>query len=339
VKTPTSNALALSLHDFFDRYLPQLRVMSAHTLHSYRDSLKLLLTFVAARRKKDVAGLGFDDIGPSEVIGFLQYLENARHNIPATINVRLAGIHSFFRFAASSHPDMLDQAQRILGIPFKRAPLPVVEYLESEEIEAVLATIDRKTVDGRRDYTLLATMFNTGGRVQEILDLRPYDLKLEKPHHVRLFGKGRKERLCPIWTQTAELLKAFLSERKIEPASRDLLFCNHRGRPLTRFGVRYILNKYCRRAKQNVPALAAKRLHPHSVRHSTAVHLLQSGVDMTTISNWLGHASIDTTNRYATVDLKMKRAALAKADPVGNKPRGSASWRRNVNILDWLESL
>jgi integrase/recombinase XerD len=339
MKTPTPNALALSLHDFFDRYLPQLRSISAHTLYSYRDSLKLLLTFVAACRKKDVAELGFDDIGPSEVIGFLQYLGNARHNIPATINVRLAGIHSFFRFAASCHPDKLDQAQRILGIPFKRTPVPIIEYLEFEEIEAVLAAIDRKMANGRRDYALLATMFNTGGRVQEILDLRPCDLKLEKPNHVRLFGKRRKEKLCPIWTQTAELLKAFLAERNIEPASRDFLFCNHRGRHLTRFGVRYILKKYCRRAKQNAPTLANKRLHPHSLRHSTAVYLLQSGVDMTTISNWLGHASIDTTNRYATVDLKMKRAALAKADPIGKKPRGGASWRRNVNILDWLESL
>jgi integrase/recombinase XerD len=338
MKVQTDNVLACALREFFADHLPRLRGMSPHTLHSYRDSLKLLLRFVAARQGRDVAMLELDDIGPQEVIAFLQYLEDERHNIPATRNVRLAGIHSFFRFLAGCHPDKLDLAQRILGIPFKRTPMPAVEYFEFGELQTVLAAIDRKRPGGRRDYAMLATMFNTGARVQEILDLRPCDIQLDKPFHARLFGKGRKERLCPLWPQTAELLKAFLAERTIERTSAEKLFRNHRGEPLTRFGVRYILAKYCKRARQHSTALASKRLHPHSMRHSSAVHLLQSGVDMITISHWLGHASVNTTNRYATVDLEMKRAAIQKADPVGEKTR-RASWRRNANILEWLESL
>lgn len=338
MKPPIPNVLACTLHEFFGDHLLRLRGTSSHTLHSYRDSLKLLLRFVSARKGKDVTVLELEDIGTQEVIDFLQYLENNRHNIPSTRNIRLAAIHCFFRFLAGKHPEKLDQSQRILGIPFKRTQTRSVEYLEFGEIQAVLAAIDRKTVYGRRDYTLLVTMFNTGARVQEILDLRPCDLQLDRPCHARLFGKGRKERICPLWTQTAEVLKSFLAERGAERVSREPLFRNHRGEPLTRFGVRYILSKYCKRAKDCTPTLTAKRLHPHSMRHSTAAHLLQAGVDLTTISHWLGHASVNTTNRYATVDLEMKRDAIKKANPVGKKIR-TASWRRDPNILEWLEAL
>jgi integrase len=219
------------------------------------------------------------------------------------------------------------QCQRILGIPFKRARSRPIEYFEYDEIQAVLAAVDRTTADGRRDYTLLAAMFNTGARVQEILDLRPCDLQLVKPLQVRLVGKGRKERLCPLWPQTAELLSSLLSESGMDPRSTEPLFRNHRGEPLTRFGVRYLLAKYCDRARASTPTLAAKRLHPHSMRHSTAVHLLKAGVDLTTISHWLGHASVNTTNRYVTIDLEMKREAIAKAKPVddGSPLRGPSN--------------
>jgi site-specific recombinase XerD len=330
--------LACSLQEFFGDHLPRLRGLSPHTLHSYRDSLKLLLRFVSDRQGRDVAVLALENIGPSEVIDFLQHLETDRHNIPATRNVRLAAIHSFFRFLASRYPEKLHQAQRILGIPFKRTQTRTVDYLEFNEIQAVLNAIDRKSADGRRDYALLSAMFNTGARVQEILDLRPCDLQLDRPHRALLFGKGRKERICPLWKETAELLAALLSERGTERISREPIFRNHRGQPLTRFGVRYILSKYCKRARNRTPTLAGKRLHPHSMRHSTAVSLLQSGVDLTTISEWLGHASVNTTNRYTAVDLEMKRAAIKKAIPVSKKGR-AASWRRNANILEWLESL
>jgi len=182
-------------------------------------------------------------------------------------------------------------------------------------------------------------MFNTGARVQEILDLRPCDLQLVKPFHARLLGKGRKERLCPLWPQTAQLLQQYLTEFGIEQESNRKLFLNHRKESLTRFGVRYILAKYLDRAKAETPSLSSKRLHPHSMRHSTAVHLLQSGVDIVTISQWLGHASVSTTNVYATVSLDMKRKAINKADPVGSLKSSAALWKSDVSILEWLKSL
>lgn len=333
------NALARALRDFFADHLPRLRGVSPHTVRSYRDSLALLLRFVAERRRRPVARLDLDDLEPEAVVAFLQHLEDDRHNSVSTRNVRLAALHAFVRYLAARHPERLEPCQRILGIPFKRARSRPIEYLEYEEIQAVLSAVDRTTGDGRRDYALLATMFNTGARVQEILDLRPCDLQLTRPLQLRLVGKGRKERLCPLWPETAELLRSLLRESGRDPGSTEPLFRNHRGEPLTRFGVRYLLAKYCDRARAISPTLAGKRLHPHSMRHSTAVHLLKAGVDLTTISHWLGHASVNTTNRYVTVDLEMKREAIAKARPVGDGSRPIAPWRSDASILEWLEAL
>jgi len=333
------NALARALRDFFADHLPRLRGVSPHTVRSYRDSLALLLRFIAEQRGRPVAQLDLDDLDPDKIIAFLQHLEDERHNSVSTRNVRLAALHAFVRYLAARHPERLEPCQRILGIPFKRARSRPIEYLEYEEIQAVLSAVDRTTGDGRRDYALLATMFSTGARVQEILDLRPCDLQLARPLQVRLVGKGRKERLCPLWPETAELLRSLLSESGRDPGSTEPLFRNHRGEPLTRFGVRYLLAKYCDRARANSPTLAAKRLHPHSMRHSTAVHLLKAGVDLTTISHWLGHASVNTTNRYVAVDLEMKREAIAKARPVDDSTGPIAPWRSDASILEWLEAL
>lgn len=326
--------LARALRDFFADHLPRLRGMSPHTIHSYRDGIKLLLRFVADRYDRPPAELEIEDITAPRIVCFLQHLEDERSNTAATRNVRLSAIHAFFRYLAGQHPDRLEHCQRVLGVPFKRSRAKVIEYLEYDEIQAVLATIDRTNRDGRRDYALLATMFNTGARVQEILDLRPRDLQLVKPFHARLVGKGRKERLCPLWRQTAQLLSALLAESNHGPG--DTVFRNHRGQPLTRFGVRYILAKYCEQARPTAPTLEGKRLHPHSMRHSTAIHLLKSGVDLVTISHWLGHASVNTTNRYATIDLETKRSAISKATPVGHQP---PAWHTDASFLTWLESL
>lgn len=339
MKAEYPNCLARALRAFFADHLPRLRGMSPHTVLSYRDSLRLLLCFVAARRIASVSDLDVEHIGPQEVIDFLHHLEEARRSTASTRNVRLAAIHAFFRYLSARDPERMEQCQRVLGVPFKRAQARPVEYLEYEEINAVLCAIDRSTPDGRRDYALLATMFNTGARVQEVLDLRVSALQLQKPFQVRLVGKGRKERICPLWPQTAKVLLDWLEERSIDLRSTDRLFLNHRGEPLTRFGVRYILAKYCTRARHKAPSLEGKRLHPHSMRHSTAVHLLKAGVDLSTISHWLGHASLNTTNRYATVDLDMKRKAIAKAKPITAPSRHARAWRKDASILEWLEAL
>lgn len=336
-RKPKPNSLGCALRGFFADHLPCLRGMSPHTIHSYRDCIVMLLRFTAAAKHCCVTKLDIDDLGPKVIVAFLQHLEDERHSSPATRNVRLAAIHAFFRYLAAQHPDRLEHCQQVLGIPFKRTRSRPVDYLEYDELQAVLAAVDRSTADGRRDYALLVTLFNTGARVQELLDVRVCDLQLVKPFHVRLFGKGRKERICPLWPQTAQLLQSLFAEQNRKVG--DLLFRNHRGQPLTRFGVRYILAKYCQQAGKTISSLAQKRLHPHTMRHSSAVHLLKAGVDIVTISQWLGHASINTTNRYASVDLDMKRAAISKIAPTDGTSTGEKVWCADPSILTWLESL
>lgn len=339
MSTELPNPLARALRGFFADYLPGVRGMSPHTVHSYRDAFMLLLRFLATRHGRPVVTLDFPDIAPDDALAFLDHLEAERGNGTTTRNTRLAALHAFARYAAASHPEHMELCQRLLALPFKRTRQRVVEYLETDEIRALLEAPDCTTPDGRRDHALLLTLFNTGARVQEVVDLRPCDLQLVRPLQVRLRGKGRKERLCPLWPQTAEALRALLSEREIDFAAAQPLFRNHRGNPMTRFGVRYLLRKHAGRAQSAATTLATKRVHPHALRHTTAVHLLQAGVDLVTISHWLGHASVETTNRYAAVDLDTKRAALAKTRPVGDIDPALAAWRKDATILAWLEAL
>jgi site-specific recombinase XerD len=337
MKKKLPNLLGAIVCDYFTDHLPRVRGTSPHTIHSYRDSIVLLLRFLSASSKRTVAELDLKDLPPHGILAFLSYLEKERKNGVAIGNVRLSAIHALFRFVASRNPEHLELAQRVLGIPFKRASQRVIDYLEREEIESILKTIDRTTRQGTRDYALLAIMFNTGGRVQEIVDLRACDFQLTKPFQVRLFGKGRKERYCPLWSQTAAVLRAFCKEWNLDLRSEARIFLNHRGEPLTRFGVRYILAQRLCHACREIPNLRKKRLHPHSMRHSTAIALLKSGVDLSTISHYLGHSSPATTNRYAKLDLEMKRKAIARVKPVPRQSR--TPWSRNHKVLDWLESL
>ncbi len=337
MKRKFPNLLGAIVRDYFGDHLPRVRGTSPHSIHSYRDSVMLLLRFLSACNKRNVAELDLKDLAPPGILAFLSYLERERKNGVATRNVRLSAIHALFRFVASRNPEHLDLAQRVLAIPFKRASQRAIDYLEREEIESILKTIDRASPQGSRDHALLATMFNSGGRVQEIVDLRACDLQLTKPFQVRFLGKGRKERYCPLWRQTAAVLRAFCKERNLDLRSEVRVFLNQRGEPLSRFGVRYILAQCVRRAYRERPNLRKKRLHPHSMRHSTAIALLKSGVALSTISHFLGHASLTTTNRYLKVDLEMKRKAIEQVKPVPRQSR--TPWSRDHTILDWLESL
>ncbi len=337
MKTPRPNLLGVIIREYFTDHLPRLRGTSPHTTHSYRDSIVLLLRFLARQRKMAATDIDLTDLDPPGILAFLSYLEQERKNSVSTRNVRLSAIHAFFRFVAARNPEHLELAQRVLGIPFKRAQQRAIDYLEYEEIDAVLKAINRTTKQGSRDYALLATMFNTGARVQEVADLRACDLQLTKPFQVRLFGKGRKERYCPLWPQTAAVLRSFCKQQNLDLRSNGCVFLNHRDEPLTRFGIRYILARCLGDASAGTPSLRKKRLHPHSMRHSTAVALLKSGVDLSTISHLLGHASPTTTNRYAKVDLEMKREAIARVQPVLRRSR--TPWSRDRTVLDWLESL
>jgi site-specific recombinase XerD len=313
--------------------------MSSHTILSYRDSFKLLLVFLSQQKNIPVTDLTIENIGIAEIIAFLDYLERERKNGIGTRNIRLSALHSFFRYLAGMYPEHLDQSQRILSIPFKRMSTRTIDYLDFDEIMAVFKTVDRSKFDGRRDYALLWLMFNTGARVQEILDLKGNDLQLSKPFSVHIFGKGQKERICPIWSETAQILREYVEELGIDLRKPVPIFMNHLGRPLTRFGVRYILEKYLQKAASVQPSLKKKRLHPHSMRHSTAVHLLKSGVDLSSIAHWLGHVSPNTTNKYATMDIEMKQQAIEKAKPLCQGINPQSSWRKDPDILAWLESL
>ncbi len=338
MKRSPHTLLATALHGFLTDYLPRQRAMSPHTLHSYRDSLKLFLQFVAGT-KADPSQLTLEQLTSERVLAFLKHLETGRHNQASTRNVRLSAIHCFFRYAGANHPEHLALAQRILGIPFKRTALREIQHLELSEIQSILAGIDRSRRDGRRDHVLLSFMFNTGTRVGEVVGLQARDLLLDLPASVRLRGKGNKERSCPLWTETARALRLHLEECQIALHEARSVFLNHRGQPLTRFGVRLILQKHVRKTALRVASLRSKRLHPHSMRHSTAVHLLRSGVDLSTIANWLGHVSVTTTNRYLTLDLETKRQALDKTKPVNPRSRSPVPWRSDRNLIDWLESL
>lgn len=330
-----SESLGHHIRYFLSDYLPRQRDASRHTVHAYRDSLKLLLLHVAGARGKDVADLSVEDLDRNAVLAFLESVEKDRGNGPTTRNLRLTAIRSFFRAVAQVMPEHLEQTQRLLSIPQKRADSRVIEYLTVAEMDAIMKQASMQTVASRRDDALLRFLYNTGARVQEALDLRVLGLRLEEPAHVRLFGKGRKERLCPLWPQTISAVQRTLRDRHVEHEPDARVFTNRRGEALTRYGVRYILDQYVRLASDTCPTLRTKNVHPHTIRHTTAMHLLQSGVDLNTIRCWLGHVDLATTNRYVEIDLEMKRRALGEIQ----SPRGRRPAVVEQSLLRWLEAL
>jgi site-specific recombinase XerD len=339
--TPSSpTKFAIALRAFFSQHLPLTRGLSPRTVLSYRDTFVLLLRFLAVHHGCGVVDLELQHLRADDVLTFLDHLETERKNSVATRNARLAAIQAFARFLATRDPEWVEDAQRLLAVPTKRGPTRAVDYLEGNEIGAMLDAVSHQRPEHVRDRALLLTLFNTGARVQELLDIRASDLQLDRPTFVRLLGKGRKERLCPLWPETADALRALLGSARPSTAEAGPIFRNHRGEPMTRFGVRYLLRRYAERARIAAPTLAAKRVHPHSYRHSSAVHLLRAGVDLVTISHWLGHASVETTNRYAAIDLETKRKALEQAGPVGTASESAlTAWRTDSSVLHWLEAL
>jgi site-specific recombinase XerD len=332
----TQTDLGGYLRRFLGEYLPRQRNATSCTIRAYRDALKLLLRSVAEAQGCSITDLRVSQIDRAAVLTFLSALESIRGNGVTTRNHRLAAIRSFFRFVSLDAPEAVDQCAQILAIPSKRGDSRPVDYLTAEEINAVLMQIPLGTPEGRRDDALMRFIYNTGARVQEAVDLKTNDLCLHSPAHVLLRGKGRKERLCPLWPDTVVRLRRLLAERGLDLKRPAPVFTNRASVPLTRFGVRYILAKYVRLATQRSPGLSRKNIHPHTLRHTTAMHLLQSGVDLNTIRCWLGHASVTTTNRYVEIDIEMKRRALdGMPAPSGAAPPVVA----DASLLSWLESL
>lgn len=322
------------LEAFFTERLMRQRQASPHTIASYRDTFSLFLSFVRQRLKKSPTTLTLQDIDAPLVCVFLDHIEKERKNTARSRNLRLAAIHSFFRFAVFYQPQHSASIQRILAIPSKRFSRKPIEFLTASEIDALLASPDQTTWIGRRDRTLLLLALQTGLRVSEIITLRRQDVVLGSGAHLRCRGKGRKERCTPLRKDVAAALRQWLRERAGEAA--DACFPNGRGGPLSRDAIEYLLNKYATAAARRCPTLKRKRIAPHVLRHTAAMDLLHHGVDRSVIALWLGHESVETTQIYLHADLRLKEKALAKTVPTNGR---LARYRPTDRLLTFLKSL
>lgn len=326
------------LSDFIARYLPNEKGVSANTITAYRDTFVLLLDFMREYKGIKVEKLTLEKIKKETILAFLDYLEKQRKCSQATRNARLAAIHSFYKYLQGETLHYLHECQRILSIKFKKSAYQSLNYLSLEGIKLLLAQPDMTTAKGRRDLTLLALMYDSGARVQEIIDLTPSMLRLNKPSTVKIIGKGNKARIVPMLDAQMDHLKNYLKEHKLNEPAANLypLFFNSRKEKLTRAGVGHIVQKYAGAARKENKGLIPEKISPHSLRHSKAMHLLQAGVNLVYIRDILGHVSIQTTEIYARADSKQKRKALEKAY-VNVNPNEEAKWTKDENLITWLK--
>lgn len=306
------------IQDFFVEHLCRQRCASPQTVAAYRDAFRLLLSFLHQKTGTVPSALRLTNLDAPAVLSFLDHLELHRKNAARSRNVRLAAIRSFFRYVSMREPDSLGLATSVLAIPSKRVERRLVGYLTREEMDALLEAPDRSEWIGRRDYMLLLTLYNSGARVSEIATLQRSQLSFTTTPSIRLRGKGRKERAVPLWPKTGRALQTWF--REIGEDRDGFAFPNARGGPLTRHGVAYIIGQAVERALAPCPSLAAKRVSPHVIRHTTAMHLLQGGVELAVIALWLGHESVETTHGYVEADLATKERALRKLTPLGSAP-------------------
>jgi len=326
--------LAPLLERFFTDRLMQQRQASPHTVSSYRDTFRQLLKFTQQRLHKTPSNLTFEQIDASLIVGFLDHLEKNHGLSIRSRNLRLTAIHSFFRYAALEAPDHSAQIQRVLAIPSKRFTRTLVRFLSRPEVDALLAAPDRGTWSGRRDHAFILTAAQTGLRLSEMTGLQRQDILLATGAHVRVIGKGRKERCTPLAKTTVSVLKAWLRESQM--GSQQTVFPNARGERLTVHGVQYMLSKHSAAASKVCPSLKQKRVTVHVLRHTVAMDLLQEGVDRAVIALWLGHESVETTQMYLEATLAMKEKALAKTTP----PHGRSSrYRPDDQLLHFLNGL
>jgi integrase/recombinase XerD len=330
-----------SLHvtSFLTRCLAAQRNLSPNTIKAYRDVFILLLRFCRDVRGFALERLSLAKIDASLVEAFLDHLASDRHVSISTQNHRLAALHAFFRYVQSEVPERLLQSQQILAIPMRRHPRPSVGYLSKEYLAQILARPDLHTRAGRRDAVLLSVLYDTGARVQELIDLNASDVRLDSAPQARLMGKGRKMRAVPLMGATVELLRDHRRDNNLDrPEHGDQpLFQNRQGGRLSRSGVRYLLQKYVQPVRHDHPGFT-QPVSPHSFRHTKGMHLLQSGVPLELIRDFLGHVDVKTTEIYARANLEMKRKALEKAADVGPLPK-IPSWKQNKTLLEWLHSL
>lgn len=333
---PNDALLGVWVRRFLLEYLVGDRNLARNTQQSYRDALALLFPFLASRKRKPVDRVTLEDLSADTLRGFLDGLEKERGCSVRTRNQRLAAIHTLAGFVALRSPAHVEWCGTIHSVPFKRVGKPVLPYLDKPEIDAILAAPDCGTRQGSRDYTLLLFLYNSGARVSEAASLRIGDLDLRPKGNnaVSVTGKGRKCRVCPLWANTAKHLSRLIQGRQPDQP----IFLNRHGEPLTRYGIHTMLRRHVRTAARSCPSLLRKRVSPHTIRHTTATHLLRAGVDINTIRAWLGHVSIDTTNIYVEIDLARKEEMLAKCSSFRAGKRNE-KWRGSPSVMEFLRSL
>lgn len=323
---------------FLLEYLVSIKNLSRNTQHSYRDTFRIYLPYAAKRICKPIDQLTVEDISPDSVKEFLQNIESERKNSVVTRNQRLAAIHAFAQFVGLNSPEHVEWCRQIRQIPPKKAKKSLLTYLEKNEMDALLNAPNRLTSLGKRDYALLLFLYNTGARADEVAQLTIGDIDIARDPKkgfsvVMVRGKGNKSRRCPIWQDTVNELLPLISGRK----ESEHVFLNRYKQPITRFGIHTMVKKYVKQILSQYPSLKHKRVSPHTIRHTTATHLLHAGVDINTIRAWLGHVSINTTNVYVEVDLKMKAKALACCEVISKKIK--KHWKDDKDLMSFLNSL
>jgi site-specific recombinase XerD len=325
------------LHSFFLDHLITVKGLRPASVRSYRDTVRLLLGFVAADKRCKITRLTLGELTFERVVGFLRYLEEGRGNHARTRNQRLAALHTLFEYIATREPEMLAVCQQVAAIPDKRVAPPEIRFLERDEIEQLLRGLPRDGPLALRDHALLLFLYNTGARVQEAADLRVEHLHLGEYPLVRLRGKGDKWRTCPLWLQTARILNSLLQSLEPSATPKTPVFSAH-GHALTRFGIYKIVRRHA--AKLDDPR-TGRKITPHTFRHTAAMHLLEAGVEVNVIRGWLGHTDLTTTNRYAEINTRAKQEALLLTEPSSTSEgsRATPVWRSDESLLKWLASL
>jgi integrase/recombinase XerD len=335
MKPPT---LGQIIYSFFEDHLKAQKGVRPLTVKSYRDTFRLFLQFVATDVRRPISRLALEDLTFERVLSFLQHLEENRHNHIRTRNQRLAALRTFFEYLVARMPETLSVAERVAAIPTKRAPPAETFFLERDEVATLFAQLPRQRWGAARDRALLLFLYNTGARVQEVAELRVANLELTAQPRVRLHGKGDKWRTCPLWAETAQQLRSLLAIATKTSLPAEPVFKSRSGAALTRFGI----YKVVRRHTEHLATPGRRRVSPHVVRHTTAMHLIEAGVEVNVIRGWLGHVSLDTTNRYAEINIRTKEAALRACEPPTAISEGyplKPVWRSDESLLGWLDSL
>ncbi len=331
---------AYYLTNFLSKYLPGIAGLSPNTIMSYRDTFSLFLDFCSDHKKIRPEKFSLNNLNRKLVEEYLTWIEKTRNCTASTRNIRLSAFHSFCRYLQMEFPDYIHPAQQILSIPMKRTKKASIEYITLQAMKLLLDTPDKSTKKGRRNMVLLSLLYDSGARVQELADLKVGDIRTAYPSTVRLTGKGNKRRIVPLMKPMTELLRQHLKENNLtEPDTFDYpLFCNRSKNKLTRAGIAYIVKKYNGEAMKNAPELFPHKLSPHCFRHSKSIHLLQSGIDLIYIRDFLGHVDVKTTEIYARIDGEMKRKALEKSSNnvvVQKMPE----WQSNTGLMSWLKNI